>query len=157
MSAVRAFRQWRAAVAVAAASIAACGTTPTPIDLQLLASPTEVRERGVLPSCGVERVGQGGGYNLEARRCFWDAYTGGEPAEFITTRPTAAGKPLLMIVRSLGGGRAELLVDESAIWGRPTWTRSICPVLTQTTDPSVAIDWIPGAPDVPCEQEFLRG
>lgn len=156
MSAVRVLLPWRVAVAVAAASVAGCGRTP-PIHLQFLAAPAEVRERSVLPGCGVERVGQGEGFNLEARRCFWDAYTVGEPAEFITTRPTGDGKPLLMIVRSLGGGRVELLVDESAIWGRPTWTRSTCGGLTPTTDPAVAIDWIPGTPDVPCEQQLLRG
>ena len=129
--------------------------TVAPIDLQFLGAPAEVRDRSVLPACGVERVGQGEPFNVAARQCFWDAYIGGEPAEFITTRPTADGRALVTIFRTLGGEGVELFVDETAIWGRPTWTWTACDELTPTTDPSVPIDWIPGTPETACEQQRL--
>ena len=116
----------------------------SPIDAQLLAAPAEVRERTDLPDCGQELVGSGGPFNLEARRCFWEAYLEGRPAEFITTRPAGGGQALLTIFRTLGNGKVEYYNDLSAIAGKPSWAVTTCAGLSRTNDPAVAIDWVPG-------------
>jgi hypothetical protein len=131
-----------------------CGPT-SQIDAQLLAAPAEVRERTDLPDCGVELVGSGGPFDLEARQCFWDAYLQGLPAEFITTRPAGGGQPLLVIFRTLGNRKVEYYADLSAIAGKPSWALTTCTGLTPTNDPAVAIDWIPGTLEAPCTQKDL--
>jgi hypothetical protein len=136
--------------------VAACGALPTQTDSLLASAPQQVRDRTPLPACGLELFGRGGPWNLPARQCFWDAYVAGEPAEFITTRPSGAGKPLVVIFRSLGGGKAEYFADESAIWGGPVWTWTTCDMLSATSDPAVAIDWVPG-PEEPCDQRRIEG
>jgi hypothetical protein len=134
--------------------VAACGDSSS-IESRLVGAPSEVTARSSLPPCGVELIVDGSGYDLEARRCFWNAFVAGRQAEFITTRPTATGLPLLTIFRSLGDGKVEYFVDETAIWGARTWTHMSCPFITATVDPHVAIDWIPGSPVVQCEKERL--
>ena len=150
-------RNAAALLAACAVSIAGCSLDPEPFDLEFLSAPVEVRSRSELPACGIELVGRGGTFNVEARQCFWDAYLRGAPAEFITTRPSGGGAPLVAIFRSLGPGSVEYFVDESAIYGEPFWVLRSCTGLTPTRDPQVAVDWIPGKPGVDCEDRRLGG
>lgn len=100
---------------------------PTPIPTD---GPPEVRERAPLPSCGhevVERTPQGDLYDAEVRRCFLDAITAGEPAEFVTDGLTVEGGHVRSIYRHLRPGEIEVFVD----WtqdplGPGGWTRNVC-------------------------------
>ena len=141
---------------MATACFTACGPA-LPADLQFLSAPAEVQNRVALPACGVELVGRGGPWDLEARDCFWNAYLAGRPAEFITTRPSGGGEPLVAIFRTLGPGRVEVFADETAIRGEPYWTHSTCAAFTPTNDPAVEIDWIPDDRVTPCEHRRIDG
>lgn len=70
-----------------------------------------VERRAPLPSCGHESVTREGGYDVGARRCFWDAYREGRPAEFISTSVSVEGDPVTTIYRSVAPGRVEVYVD----------------------------------------------
>ena len=132
-------------------ALAACTSSPpatpppTRGPFDLVGAPAEVRNRPPLPDCGTELGHPPAGFNPEARTCFWTAYVRGAQAEFISTRPAAGGQPLLVIWRSLGGGRVESYVDETrGGFAKRVWLRTDCPGLTLTHDPNVEPDWIPG-------------
>lgn len=71
----------------------------------------DVERRAPLPSCGHESVTREGGYDVGARRCFWEAYRAGRPAEFVSTSVSVEGDPVTTIYRSVAPGRVEIYVD----------------------------------------------
>ncbi len=88
---------------------------------------TRVAQRTPLPSCGSETTTQDSGFNVEGRRCFWDAYLAGRPAEFVSTRPSIEGDPITTIYRVLGPGRIEVWIDATKDrFGSGTWEKLTC-------------------------------
>lgn len=96
-------------------------------------APAEVANRSSLPFCGIESTVGGAGPDLDARRCFWDAYLEGLPAEFITTQSTIEGDPLTFVYRVLGQGHVEVFVDQTYDMAGPSpasnWIRLDCRTL----------------------------
>jgi hypothetical protein len=90
-------------------------------------APAAVRDRVPLPFCGDERVVQGDGANVPARRCFWSAYLARQPAEFASTETTAEGNSVLTIYRIVPNGQLEIFIDQTrAIFATRTWLRVSC-------------------------------
>ena len=70
------------AVLVAALLFGGCYQSPSAPSLD--DAPREVRERAELPSCGRTVSGYVGASSDEgAAECFWNAYQGGQPAEYL--------------------------------------------------------------------------
>ena len=99
--------------------------------LALLPPPAVVADRSVLPSCGVEvATSQDGPWNSDARDCFWSAYLDGQPAEFISTRPTVEGARITTIYRIVSRGTIEVIVDARRNqFASRDWTILDCPFL----------------------------
>jgi hypothetical protein len=117
-----------------------------------LGVPSLVRDRSPLPSCGEETGTQSGSRNPEARRCFWDAYLAGRPAELISTRPTVEGDPITSIYRILPAGSIEVFVDQRRDrYSRGGWYRLGCLDLALNGGPGQAWypDFVCGAPATP--------
>jgi hypothetical protein len=115
-------------------------------------APAAVRDRVPLPACGTEEATA----NLPARQCFWDAYTAGRTAEFITTRPTRSGDRFTTLYRSLGGGRAQLF-HNALVGTGGGWLQVDCQGLTLTRDGPFFPDFIPGLPGGPACVETPLG
>lgn len=107
-------------------------------------TPTEVVDRSTLPACGYETTSQTDGFNDDGRRCFWDAYVHGQPAEFISTRPSVEGDPITTIYRMLGSGHVEIFVDSTKDRYGGGWSKLTCatldPVPGRTIGPDLAIN-----------------
>jgi hypothetical protein len=120
-------------IALLALLATACTLLTGPSARALPNAPAEVANRSQLPSCGEESTMDGGAFNLPARRCFWDAYLEGRPAEFITTQPTIEGDPLTFVYRVLGQGQVEVFVDQTFDMSGPdptsNWIRLDCRTL----------------------------
>jgi hypothetical protein len=94
-------------------------------------APPDVAGRGALPPCGQEVITQYSGFDTQGRLCFWAAYLGGRPAEFISTRPTIEGDPATSVYRISGPGHVEVFIDSTRDkFGSRTWTRLICRTLS---------------------------
>jgi hypothetical protein len=148
-----------AAVLLAGALLAGCDVRPAPspaaaTPVPFASAPVAVRTRAVLPVCGSEDATP----NLPARTCFWNAYTAGLPAEFVTTRPTLEGDPITTIFRSLGQGRGQLFVDASADrFGAQGWIQVDCQGFTLTRDGAFFPDFVPGVAGGPACRETPLG
>ncbi len=109
---------------------------------------TEVAHRSTLPSCGQEVTTQDSGFDLEGRRCFWDAYLAGRPAEFISTRPSVEGDPITTIYRVLAPGHAEVFTDATKDrFGSGGWEKRTCRTLRLVKGGPVEPDF---GPDETC-------
>jgi len=121
------------------------------VQLSPLSVPAVVRDRAALPSCGQETRTQTGRLNLEARRCFWDAYLAGRPAEFTSTRPTVEGDPITSIYRILAAGSIEVFVDQRRDrYSKGGWLRLACPGLRLIDESQWLEDFVPGLRDDDC-------
>ncbi len=91
-------------------------------------APASVRDRPLLPPCGLERALRlDGPWNELARECFRTAYEQNQPAEFISTRLTIEGDPITYVYRILGFQRFEIFVDSTRDrFGAQAWTRLDC-------------------------------
>lgn len=117
-------RPIRLAVGIVILGVAAWWIAPmTPLGV-----PAVVRDRPPLPSCGEETGNlRTGSQNPSARRCFWEAYQAGRPAELISTRPTIEGDPITSIWRLLPNGLVEVFVDQRRdAWSKGGWYRLEC-------------------------------
>lgn len=66
---------------------------------------------------------------MTARRCLWDAYRSGSPAEYISYGTTVEGRGIAMIYRVIGPGTVEVFVDQTKDLGpgsQPPWLRLQC-------------------------------
>jgi len=117
----------------------------------VFAPPIGYLTRTSLASCGSERAGAAGPWNVEGRQCLWDAYQAGRPAEFVSTRSSVEGDPVTTTLRLLGSGRVEIYIDGTRDrWGQG-WTRLECPTLGLSDAPQPAPDftWGPGCQERP--------
>jgi hypothetical protein len=143
-------------VALAAVAFASgCGPLPGDRASETAATPQPttpavILDRSRLPSCGQERrTGQAGPVNADGRRCLWEAYLAGEPAEFVVTQLTVEGDPVTDYWRVLGKGSVELLEDSTKDpWGSgPGWLQVPCDTLVllpASTDKVPQFDLGPG-------------
>lgn len=87
----------------------------------------QVAHRAPLPSYGRETVTRSGGFDVEGRRRFWDAYLAGRPAEFASTQPSVEGDPVTTIYRVISPGRVEIYVDATKDrFGSGAWEKYTC-------------------------------
>ena len=131
---------------LAAVALGACDTfapLPDPPDAtQFVNAPLAVRERSPLPACGVETASEGGGVNVEGRRCLWSAYQEYRPAEFISNQLTVEGDPITWIYRVGADGDVEVFLDSTKdAWSAKTWIRLGCPGLS-------LVEGAPGQPAI---------
>jgi hypothetical protein len=89
-----------------------------------------------VPFCGSENVSfPEPAPNIEARRCFWDAYLAQAPAEFVTVQSTMEGDPIVTIYRVAPGPRLEIFIDNTQDrWGSMKWVRLDCPALAPDSE-----------------------
>ncbi|MHB8890700.1 MAG: hypothetical protein ACYC65_01490 [Candidatus Limnocylindrales bacterium] len=101
--------------------------------------------RAPLPACGVENAGQGGPWNEDGRACFWAAYRGHTPAEFVSTRPTTEGDPITTIYRVLPDGSVEIFIDstQDRFAGVRGWERLTCRTLARFENGTLSPDFGP--------------
>ncbi len=120
----------------------------------LSAAATGVAFRKPLPSCGSETTTQDSGFNVEGRRCFWDAYLAGRPAEFVSTRPSVEGDPITKIYRVLSPGHVEIFIDATKDrFGSGTWEKYTCRTLHLVKGGRVEPDF---GPDDSCVESTTR-
>jgi len=123
-----------AATVVLAIGVSACGLLPIPPPIEGIGpnAPAMVASRIPVPSCGVERGGHDGPWNIEGRACFWQAYRARRPAEFISTRPTIEGDPITSIYRVLPDGSVEVFIDSTQdTFGSGKWSHATCRTLSE--------------------------
>jgi hypothetical protein len=99
--------------------------------------PGELRDRKILPLCGVEHADSGGPWNTEARRCFRDSVLSGLPAEFLTEGFGTEGGNSLTLYRFLGRGAITRFDREAG-----TWTSTACGITILRTDVVFATDGV---------------
>lgn len=117
-------------------------------------APAEVAGRLGVPACGRETTTQDSGFNTQARLCFWTAYLGGRPAEFISTRPTIEGDPITYVYRVLGTGQVEVFIDSNKDkCGSGAWTKLVCRTLGVIDSGVVVPDF---GPDGSCIEVPVR-
>lgn len=132
----------RALRVLAAATFSACGLATGGCTAVV---PSEVAFRKPLPSCGSEVLTRDGGFNVDGRRCLWDAHEAGRPAEFVSTERSVEGDPVTYIYRVLGPGQVVVFVDTTRDrYGSRGWEKYTGRALRRFTsgrvDPDFGID-----------------
>ncbi len=84
------------------------------------------------PSCGreVRRLDQG--YDATARKCLWDAYQAGKPADLSLTHHTIEGDPVTFTLRVVSASSIEVIEDNQDRFGPRGVRRSTCKKLEQS-------------------------
>jgi hypothetical protein len=129
----------------AVAVVAGCGVLPS-------VPPDWVVNRNPLPSCGEERLDQGGARDVAARTCLLEAFQEGRAAELISTGPTVEGDPITRYIRVHENGVVELFIDASRDrFGSGRWERVRCEAL-------VPVEQVNDPPDLffPAEEVFVE-
>jgi len=90
-----------------------------PVGLAQLANPpSEVSNRSPAPLCGTEEAGLAGPFTGSVRRCFLGAILNESPAEFLSARQDAEGKPFTELWRFAGRGPIVVYTDAGGAWNR---------------------------------------
>jgi hypothetical protein len=84
------------------------------------------------PSCGREVQRVGTGYDATARKCLWDAYQAGKPAELSLTHHTIEGDPITFTLRVVSASSIEVIEDNQDRFGPRGVRRSTCTKLEQS-------------------------
>ncbi len=105
-------------------------------------------DREELPSCGVDEEYEEGYPNLEARRCFQDAFQADEPAELTRLQYGDEGESIRAYFRVLGGGRYEIVGQWFPSPGGKEypgggWVRYDCERFVFIHDPGGEVDGVP--------------
>jgi hypothetical protein len=99
--------------------------------------PGGLRDRKILPLCGIEHADSGGPWDTEARRCFLDSVLSGLPAEFLTEGRGTEGGDSLRLYRFVGRGAISRFDREAG-----TWTSAACGITLLRTDVVFATDGV---------------
>jgi hypothetical protein len=112
------------------------------------AAPSWFAERSEVPDCGTDDESTAEYPNMQARRCFKDAFDSNQPAEMTRLQFGDEGESIKAHFRVLGDGRYEIVGEQfpspaDAAVGGDRWVRYDCDRFEFIDEPGGEVDLVP--------------